>query len=969
MLFSDLSGSTSLGEQMEAEEYAAMVADLRALCREIIPRYGGHIARMQGDGVLALFGYPEPRENDGRRATETALDLHAAVSALSFRQPDGSPLTLHSGVHSGLVLLSPGHLELGRFELTGNAPNIAGRLSAMAQADEVLVSEETLGPQAQFFVTTEVANVLVKGRTAPLPMMRVLCKVGAEQRSEVSRRHPLGAFIGRRESLTSLRKLVSSSALGVPQCVVLCGGPGMGKSRLIEEFLRDPSIGRRLVLRGYCESHLSAEPLQPFAQIVRSLHVDETSESSLVTASAGALAGGVEGLRALFDLLASREPIVLVIDDWQWSDEASQLALDAVLNIPRPIGVLLASRTPPEGIASVPTVIELLPFDEEEAAEAVRRLLPKADPFLVTEITRYAGGIPLFIDELCHTAVAKGAPGLTNLRGGGRAWLNVLIASRVERLPAEEARIVRTAAVLGNVFPNWLLERITGQSANSPPMIALAAKDFIFAGTQSATQRFKHGITRDAIYETVGLRERKLLHQQIALTLKAHAKSGGSDELLEALAYHCALGDMPREASRHAEHAGDKAMAASALDRARTQYAAALRALDLTAPLDRDGQLRWCAIAQKLGLACVFDPLALADGLATFERAVALAIQSGDLPALARAQYWLGYLCYAKGLARLAISKCRAALDLALRANDERFASQVRATLGQALLSACQYDSALGLLDAALDARSQIRGRGKVAVGPAYTLACKGYLLGDRGHFSGADECFAEALHVLRDVRHQVAASVRHWMSVVLQWQGRWEEAAVVADEAASIAMAVKSRQQLAMGQALAGHSRWMVDGDPRALQKVRDATAWIEGQKGGLATSLNHAWMVEGALAEDRNDEMRRHAALLLLRARSDDRIGEALGCRAVALAASAKGDLKRAMHWLRLAQRSAVLRGSAHERAANMLCEAQIEFHQAHEAHAHALLDGACAAFEPMRMRWHLEQARRMRAAMGWE
>jgi tetratricopeptide (TPR) repeat protein len=736
---------------------------------------------------------------------------------------------------------------------------------------------------------------------------------------------------------------------------------------LIEEFLQSPSVARCLVLRASCEGDFNAEPLQPFVQVVRSICAEEEAEPGLFDASSHALAMGAAGMRDLFDLLASRGPVVLVIDDWHWADEASQLALDAILGIARPISILLASRTVPDGLASAATIVEVPPLTEEEAAAQVARLLPAADPFMVAEITRYAGGIPLFIEELCHAAAAQGWSGLTNLRGSGRAWLNVMIASRVERLPAPEAELVRAAAVIGSVFPDWLLERITGHGAHSAAMKMLAEKDFIYAGPEPGTQRFKHGITRDAIYETVGLGERKRMHRQIAQTLRDHAQPGDADELLEALAYHCALGGMLSEACDHAERAGDKAMAASALDRARTQYAAALRALDLAAPLDRTAQLRWCAIARKLGLACVFDPLALADGLATFERAESLATQSGDLPALARAQYWLGYLCYAKGLARPAISKCRSALDLALRMNDERFAAQARATLGQALLSACDYDTALGLLDTALEARRRpLRQDEKVAVGPAYSLACKGYLLGDRGHFSGADECFAEALHVLRDVRHQVAASVRHWMSVVLQWQGRWDEAATAADEATSIAMAVRSRQQLAMGQALAGRSRWMVSRDPLALQKIREATAWIASQRGALATSLNHAWIVEGALAQGNDGEARRHAALLLVRARTHDRIGEALGCRALALSAAQAQDFKRARRWLQLSRRSAQLRGSAHEHAANLMCEAQIEIRQGHRAHAEALLDEACSAFEPMRMLWHLEQARLVRAAM---
>lgn len=965
LLFADLSGSTSLGEQMEAEDYAAMLENLRALCRETIPRHGGHIARMQGDGVLALFGYPEPREDDGRRATEAALELHAAVSALPTRGPDGSPLTLHSGIHSGLVLISSGDVERGRFELLGNAPNVAARLCAMARAGELLVSEETLGPQARFFVTSEIRNVEVKGRSAALPILRVLAPAGAADGSPATSRPDRGPFVGRRGPLHLLIAPLNNALLGSPQSVAVCGGPGMGKTRLIEELMRQPLVRGFMVVRGYCESYLSAEPLQPFAQIMRSLLAG--ADADLIEACQRVSREGSTAIAGLFALLAARRPLMLVIDDWQWADEASQLALDSVMNLPGPICILLASRVAPEGLASAPTLIELQPFGDEEAAEAVKHLLPSADPFMIGEIHRYAGGIPLFIDELCHSAAAQGAPGLTNLRGSGRAWLNILIQSRVDRLSPVEAGLVRAASIIGNIFPVWLLERITGHSAGSPATQALAAKDFVFAGEQPGTLRFKHGITRDAIYETVGLRERKEMHRRIALTLLERIETGDPEELLEALAYHCDLGDMPQEAAHQAERAGDKAMAASALDRARVQYAAALRALDQTAPMDRDRQLRWCAVAQKLGLACVFDPLALADGLATFERSVALARASGDQLVLARAQYWLGYLCYAKGLARPAIAHCEAALQLALQLDDARLVSQVRATLGQAMLSACQYDQSLILLDAALESRRPpARGGDRVGIGAAYSLACKGYLLGDRGHFAGADECFGEALHLLGDVHHQVAASVRHWLSVVRQWQGRWQEGLQAAEEAAAIALHVKSRQQLAMGRALAGHARWMMGHEAQALQAIRDATAWIEAQKGGLATSLNHGWMVQGALAQGRHAEVRRHAALLLRRARQEDRIGEALGCRALAEAASAAGDFSRADQWLQRAQRSAEVRGSAHERAVNTLCQAGLERDRGRIRQAGQLLDEACAAFEPMRMRWHLEQAQRMAAAM---
>src|SRR5690606_5361871 len=123
-----LSDSTRLGGQMEAEDYAALLAAWRAICREVVPRHGGLIARMQGDGMLALFGHPQAREDDGRRATEAALDLHAAMSASGWRDPAGRPLTLHSGIHAGMVLVADGDIELGRFELLGDVPNLAARL-------------------------------------------------------------------------------------------------------------------------------------------------------------------------------------------------------------------------------------------------------------------------------------------------------------------------------------------------------------------------------------------------------------------------------------------------------------------------------------------------------------------------------------------------------------------------------------------------------------------------------------------------------------------------------------------------------------------------------------------------------------------------------------------------------------------------------------------------------------------------
>jgi hypothetical protein len=197
-------------------------------------------------------------------------------------------------------------------------------------------------------------------------------------------------------------------------------------------------------------------------------------------------------------------------------------------------------------------------------------------------------------------------------------------------------------------------------------------------------------------------------------------------------------------------------------------------------------------------------------------------------------------------------------------------------------------------------------------------------------------------------------------------WQGRWEDALRVAEESARIAEKVHSRQLFAMSRALGGYSKWILTKRPESLQAVRDATAWIEARDGTFSTSLNYGWLVDGAVDLGRDDEARRHAARLFMRARQRDRIGEAMGCRALARAAAKARDYARAAHYLAMAQRSAEVRGSPHERAKNDLAHAQIDIERGRKAEARAHLDPACAAFHSMQMAWHLRQAERLQGLL---
>lgn len=955
MLFADLSRSTELAGAMEAEHYAALLAALRGAYQDTMSQHGGMVVRVQGDGLLAMFGHPLTREDDGRRAVEAALDLHQRVRELRVPLPHGEALSLHTGIHAGLVLIGAGDIERGRFELLGPVPNIASRLSDAAAPHEILVSEETLGPASRFFSTGAPRQLRVKGREAPILVYTVDARAGLAARLKGGTARGPAPFVGRRAELEQLQQQLAQAMAGRTRSAMVAGAPGMGKTRLVEQLLGQAAQQGCRVLRGYCESDLGAEPLQPFHHMLQALPGETPPRTTT-------------GFVELFARMAETQPLLLFIDDSQWADDASKQVLAALGKLQAARLLLLqSSRAGASEIAlarsAVPLScsINLGPLSKAEAAEAIAARLPHADPFVADEIARHAGGNPLFIEELCHSA-ARGDSARRGAHGrlhDGAGWLNHLVESRVQHLPPEQAEVVRVAAVIGNVIPAWLLKRITGQGESSPQLQGLAEQDFLFPGERAGTLRFKHGITRDVIYDSVGLHARQRLHLRIAGALQRHSAEAAQDEALEALAYHFDAGGDSTQAAHYAELAGDKALAASALDRARAQYRAALAALDRMPLLAADAR-RWIAIMQRLGMVCVFDPSR--SELALSERAVRLAEQYGDVGTIARTRYWHSYISYSIGDARSAIRHGELALAEAAQAGDEPLAIQIVATLGESHTAAAQYERALPLLDQAIAIKRQHRSGRRTNVGLAFSLVCRAYALGDRGEFDQAMTSFDDALDCIVGVTHQIGATTQGWRSAVLLWRGHWAEARAAAEESGRIAEATRSLSQLSIARAMAGYASWMLERTPESLQAIVEATAWLAPRESGLFRSLNHGWLAEGLGEVGRRREARHHAAAALQRGRALDLIGVAMSYRALARDAAAQQHFQAAQRYVALAYKTAGRRESAHEHAVTQLCEAEIALQQDQPQRASQLLDSAGAAFEAMGMGWHLGQVQRL-------
>jgi class 3 adenylate cyclase/tetratricopeptide (TPR) repeat protein len=902
ILFSDLCESTRLAGRLEAEDYFDLIARLRACYHQSVERHGGIVAQISGDGMLAVFGWPEAREGDGRRAVEAALDLHGCVESMG----GAAPLRLHSGIHSGLVILQEGDACRGRFELPGHATNIASRLCAEAGPGEILVSEATLGPDRHGFTAGPPRRLRLRGTDAAVVTLAV------SGRAAGARAEP-APLIGRDAERSALAAACGDAAGGTPRFVLIEGPPGVGKTRLAEEVLRSAAGAGWQVHRGECEA--AGEPLHPFREIVRSLRGGAAPGDE----ERGAAASAELVLRA-----AAGRPTFLFIDDWHAADDASREAL-ALLRRAQgvPLMVLATARRDCEDAAlqaEFETLV-LSPFSREETGRAVERLLPSADPFTVEEVAAASGGNALFIEELCHAMAAGGS---RERPEGGTPWLANLIESRLSRLQPDAAALVRIAAVIGNVVPSWLLEAISGRGETDPLVRSLAEYDFVHPAGRAGTLRFKHGITREVIYSAVGLHERRALHRRIAEALKTRAPDAGEREPVEALAYHYLAANEPGAAAYYSALAGERALAASALDRAQAHYKSALDALDRLRE-QKEGDVSYAAVVQRLGLASVFAPAR--DQLPYFERAVALAASRVDNGAHARALYWLGYIHYALGESRAASRHLGRALQLALGLGDDPLVVQIRSTLGQAKAAACEYRGALRLLDEAIEVKRRHRTGARPAIGLAYSLACKAFVLADLGRFAEARAGFDASMEAVDGAHHEVEGSVLCLRSAACLWEGDVDEALRNAGEAERVAERVRTLYLYAMSRSLGAYARSLSSGEIEGpLETILQSTRWLEDSGRGQFISLNYGWLADLFVRSGRFDEARRAAVSAIERARRHDRLGEAMAWRAAAKAAAAGVGRRSVAHCLARSRAAARRRDSAHELAATARLEAEL-------------------------------------------
>jgi class 3 adenylate cyclase/tetratricopeptide (TPR) repeat protein len=939
ILFADLTGSTAIAAGMEPEQYAELLEQLRAIVRQIIAAHGGDIVRIDGDGALCIFGHPHLFEDAGRRATEAALDLHAAMNALdaAYAVP-GHPITLHCGIHAGTVLVRAGDLVRGKVEIIGDATNVAARLCDAAGPGETLITPETLGSDEAFFLHRHGPSVAATGRRVPVQSWQITGRSRIAHRFAGREQHGLTPLVGRQHELGQFAAWLGASA--GPALMTIHAAAGIGKSRFVGACADWAVAQGWHVARGYCEAYLGARPLQPFLQIAG-------DDPELLDAR----------IAAMLAAALTSPGLLLIIDDWQWSDDASRdtLATLAAAGGPARLKILVASREADTGLSSdIPVaLLPIPPLSRDESLAAIGALLGSPDPFAIGRIEQAAGGSPLLIEELCHAHAAGGAPD-AELRG---AWFDIAIQARFARLEPRDADLLRVAAAIGHTIPLWLFRALRSEANDDLVMQRLQASDFLFAGETPDTVRFKHGLTRDALYAALGRAERQQLHTEILGALEERAASVGEAGLRDALAYHSNAAGAAAKARVHAIAAGDAALALGALDRAQAHYAASFALADShPEPQERLRHAR--SILNRYGIACIVDPAE--DQLELLVAARDRFVAADDASGVVRGEYWLGAITYGVGLGKASVKHLELALQKARALGQDEITAQIELKLAQSLISVGRYadaDAAFARAMPPFNVNCEHRDWEALA----YGFSCRGFMLADQGNFGASDGHYTEARRLIAGRSSPVLASILTQNAAIALWRGDWDLAIQIAESCLEGSTRSRQRFQTVIALAIKSYAEWQNGHGPGDIERIESGARWF--MSGG--NSRQRSSLIFGCLTDimaDGGDRIgaRRHACHMVGRVRTGgDRIGEAMAWRALARLEARARRVARADHYLNLARRSADARQSRREAAQNLLCEAELAEMRGAADQQRALATAAASEFTAMAMPRFMEQA----------
>jgi len=597
VVFTDLAGTAGLGQRLDPESLAVVMARWFEHLRAILERHGGRVQKFVGDAVVAVFGIPVVNEDDALRAVRAAAGLRGGLDALNaeLRRDWGVTIgPLRTGVNTGEVVT--GDPAIGDALVLGDAVNVAARLEQVAEPGEVLLGQSTYRLVRDAVEAERVTPLHLKGKGAPVVAYR-LGRVdpgapGHARRQDapiVGREPELRLFAWVYERVASTR----SSHL-----LTILGQAGAGKTRLVGEAVA--GLAGTTVLRGRCLSYGEGITFWPVAEIVRRAagiaDTDPPAEARAkldrllddgggpadpaadrdrghvaariaqligLEAASGPAEEAAWAFRRLLELLAERQPLVVVLDDLHWAEPGLLDLVEHVADYGRGAPILLVAMARPEFLEQRPgwaggklnaTTLLLEPLGDAESAQLLTALagslpLPEA---AARPITRAAQGNPLFLEELLAALLEEG-----RLRRQDGAWvaadlddlrippsIQALLSARLDRLEDAERAVLERAAVAGQVFEQSAVVELSppADRAQVPARLAALVRRELLRPAPSRLAddqgfQFRHLLLRDATYDSVPKQARAELHERFAVWVERTA-GPRLREIEEIVGYH-----------------------------------------------------------------------------------------------------------------------------------------------------------------------------------------------------------------------------------------------------------------------------------------------------------------------------------------------------------------------------------------------------------------------------------------------
>ncbi|MEJ2376810.1 MAG: adenylate/guanylate cyclase domain-containing protein [Pseudolabrys sp.] len=928
VLFADIKGSTDLIENLDPEQAELRLQPTLQAMINAVHRYEGTINRVQGDGIMALFGAPLAHEDNAVRAAYAALEMQSAVQSTSAA---GS--TIRVGLHAGQVIVRAIHNDLSAdYDAIGPTVHLAARMEQMAEPGTIYCTASVIRLAEGFVKAKALGPVQVRGFREPIELFQIVGHTAARTRWEVTAARGLVRFVNRASELFSLRCALDLAGTGRGQVVAVTGEAGTGKSRLVHEFLQSSDVSSWTVLKATAAEFSKNTPYLSFSSLLRSwLEIADDSSSGeakkhlrdKVTALDETLLPELPALQSLLDLpvddtewsmlepagrrqrimaavknmilrAASIRPLLLWFEDLQWTDAETRTLLDHLVeNIDA--SSLLIVATYREGYEhkwlgkESYSAIRIDPLQATHANTLVRALLgdDSKNQQLRALIVQRTGGTPLFIEETIRTLAESGA-----LHGHAGSYslieelpsikipetVQAILATRIDRLIPEQKALLQTASVIGPVFPIALLREIAdvAEPELQHLLAELQAAHFIYESPNAISSeqfRFKHTLTHEIAYGTLLSTKRRTLHAHVLHAMESLYR-GKLQEFVESLAHHAINAELWDQAVMYLRQAGNRAVELSAYREASAFFEKALDALGHL-PQDRDRVQQGIDI--RLSLRAIFGATAEYSRLeGRLNEAEALAISIDDQRRLAAIYIAKTFAYNLRGDVKTSIQSGLRARAIAREIRDSSLTLAASYYLGQVYMWRGEFRRSLRLYEdnSALTPHQLWHQRiGTTGTSSVLWLgmvaACQAYL----GNFQAAIVAGQEASNIADEVRRPYDVALAHWYAgFVYSHKGDVSAALPLLERSYEVSRSRQINFLLPVIATTLGYTYALAGRTPDGVELLAKAAASTRATKFYYAEAWATAYLGFSKLLAGRNDGIIEHALRALELARSHE-------------------------------------------------------------------------------------------------